>query len=99
MSRLLRHHHIRQPKAEVWWGDDRRYRLDFAFPEVRLVIEVDGWAAHFAPEQRRYDHRRDRALVQAGWTVLRYDWWEITYDAARVVQEIVETYARLAAAA
>jgi hypothetical protein len=99
MARLLRRYHIPEPKAEVWWGPDRRYRLDFAFPDLRLVIEVDGWAGHFAPEKRRSDHRRDRALRQAGWTVLRYDWWEVTYDAARVAQEIAETYRGLAAVA
>jgi very-short-patch-repair endonuclease len=99
MARVLRRHNIPDPKAEVSWGPDRRYRLDFAFPEVRLVIEVDGWAGHFAPEKRRYDHRRDRALRQAGWTVLRYDWWEVTYDADRVAQEISETYRELSAVA
>jgi very-short-patch-repair endonuclease len=70
-----------------------------AFPELRLVIEVDGYAAHFAPERQRYDRQRDHRLRRAGWTVLRYDWWEITYDAARVAREIAETYRALAALA
>lgn len=99
MARVLRRCNIPEPKAEVCWGPDRRYRLDFAFPDVRLVIEVDGWAGHFAPERRRSDHRRDYTLRQAGWTVLRYDWWEVTYDAARVAREIAETYRGLAAVA
>jgi very-short-patch-repair endonuclease len=99
MGRLLRRHKLPEPRAELWWGDDRRYRLDFAFSRVRLVIEVDGYAAHFAPERQRNDRRRDRALIRAGWTVLRYDWWEVTYDAERVAQEIAETYWRLLAAA
>jgi very-short-patch-repair endonuclease len=97
MGRLLRGQRIPRPKAEVWWGADRRYRLDFAFPQLRLVIEVDGYAAHFTPERQRYDRRRDRALNRAGWTVVRYDWWEVTYDSARVAQEIAETYWQLAA--
>jgi hypothetical protein len=99
MARVLRRCNIPEPKAEVCWGPDRRYRLDFAFADIRLVIEVDGWAGHFAPEKRRSDHQRDRRLWQAGWTVLRYDWWEVTYDAARVAQEIAETYRGLAAVA
>jgi very-short-patch-repair endonuclease len=98
-SRLLRRHQIPEPKAELWWGPDRSYRLDFAFPDLRLVIEVDGFAAHFAPEKQRYDRRRDNRLRRAGWTVLRYDWWEVTYDAARVAQEIAEIYRDLAAVA
>jgi hypothetical protein len=99
MSRLLRRYRIPEPRAELWWGPDRSYRLDFAFPEVRLVIEVDGYAGHFAPEQQRYDRRRDQRLRRAGWTVLRYDWWEVTYDAARVAQEIAGIYRELAAVA
>jgi hypothetical protein len=99
MGRLLRRHGIPEPRAELWWGPDRSYRLDFAFLEVRLVIEVDGYAAHFAPEQQRYDRRRDQRLRRAGWTVLRYDWWEVTYDAARVAQEIAGIYQHLAAVA
>lgn len=87
------------PKAEVCWGPDRRYRLDFAYPQLRLVIEVDGWAAHFLPEQQRRDHQRGNYLNRAGWTVLHYDWWEITYEADRVAREIADTYRRLRAAA
>jgi hypothetical protein len=99
LSRLLRRYQIPEPTAELWWGPNRSYRLDFSFPALRLVIEVDGYAAHFAPEKQRYDRRRDQQLRRAGWTVLRYDWWEVTYDAARVAQEIVGTYRELAAVA
>jgi very-short-patch-repair endonuclease len=99
MARLLRRHRIPEPRAELWWGPDRNYRLDFAFPEVRLVIEVDGYAGHFAPEKQRYDRRRDQRLRRAGWTVLRYDWWEVTCDAARVAEEIAGIYRHLAAVA
>ena len=87
------------PKAEVVWGPNRRYRLDFAYPHLRLAIEVDGWSAHFAPEQQRHDNRRANALTRAGWTVLHYDWWEVTYAAERVAAEIADTYNRLAAGA
>ncbi len=99
MARLFCLHGLPQPKAEVVWGPDRRYRLDFAYPRLRLAIEVDGWSAHFAPEQQRRDNRRANALARAGWTVLHYDWWEVTNAAERVAAEIADTYARLAAVA
>jgi hypothetical protein len=41
----------------------------------------------------------DHGLRRAAWTVLRYDWSEVTYDAARVAREIAETYGALAAVA
>ena len=98
-ARLMRRHRIPVPKAELCWGPHQRYRLDFAYPELRLVVEVDGWVAHLTPEKQRSDNRRDNALNRAGWTVLHYDWWEVTYDADRVAGEIADTYRRLAAAA
>ena len=96
MARLFVRHGLPQPQAEVVWGPSRRYRLDFAYPSLRLAIEVDGWSAHFAPEQQRYDNRRANALTRAGWTVLHYDWWEVTDDAERVADEIATTYRQLA---
>jgi hypothetical protein len=98
-ARLFRLYRLPRPEAEVAWGPNRRYRLDFAYPHLRLAIEVDGWSAHFAPEQQRYDNRRGNALTRAGWTVLHYDWWEVTYAPERVAAEIADTYNRLAAVA
>lgn len=98
MSRLLRRHRLPVPRAEVEWGPDRQYRLDFAYPDIRLAIEVDGWASHLTPEQQRRDHRRQRRLAMAGWTVLHFDWWEVTYEPERVAGEIAAAYRALAAA-
>jgi hypothetical protein len=97
MARLLLEYRLPVPKAEVDWGPQRRYRLDFAYPLVRLAIEVDGWSAHFTPEQQRWDRRRANSLSRAGWTVLHYDWWEVTYEPERVAKEIAEVYRHLAA--
>lgn len=96
-ARLLAGAGLPAPKAEVAWGPQRRYRLDFAYPALKLAIEVDGSAFHFTPEQQRRDHRRSNALMTAGWTVLRYNWWDITNDGQRVVAEVAAAYRALAA--
>jgi len=44
---------------------------DIAFPEQRLIIEMDGFAYHATPAQLRADHQRQNRLEAAGWTVLR----------------------------
>jgi very-short-patch-repair endonuclease len=98
MARLLHRHHLPVAKAEVEWGPDRQYRLDFAYPELRLAIEVDGWAAHLTPEKQRRDQRRQRRLTMAGWMVLHFDWWEVTHEPERVAEEIAAAYRSLAAA-
>ena len=50
----------------------RRYRLDFAYPEVKLAIEVDGFDPHNTRTAFDKDRARANDLVAAGWTVLRF---------------------------
>jgi very-short-patch-repair endonuclease len=55
----------------------RRFRLDIAFPEQRLDVEVDGWAYHRTKLRRQADIERDNLLTQAGWRVLRFSWEDV----------------------
>jgi hypothetical protein len=48
------------------------HERDFAWPEHRLVVEVDGHAYHAARGARENDHERDAELVLTGWRVLRF---------------------------
>jgi very-short-patch-repair endonuclease len=64
------------------------YVLDFAFPENRLAIEIDGWAWHSDIERFRQDRRRQNALVLAGWTVLRFTWHDLTTRPDAIVEQI-----------
>lgn len=64
------------------------YELDFAFPEHRLAVEVDGWAWHRDVERFRRDRQRQNALVLAGWTILRFTWHDLTQRAGEVIAVI-----------
>jgi hypothetical protein len=46
-----------------------RYRLDFAWEEVRVALEYDGFAAHVGRGLR--DAAREADLRRLGWTVIR----------------------------
>lgn len=47
--------------------------LDIAWPDVRLAVEPgDGWF-HSGNLAVRRDHARDRACVELGWQVIRFD--------------------------
>jgi hypothetical protein len=50
--------------------DGRRYRLDFAWPDRRVALEVDGFGPHSGYAAFHDDRRRDLALQSAGWRVL-----------------------------
>lgn len=52
-------------------------RVDFAWPDQRLVVEVDGYAFHADRVAYRNDRRRGNALVLAGWRVLRFSWEDV----------------------
>jgi hypothetical protein len=86
-ARLIRRYGIAVPEAEVVWGPDGRYRLDYAFPDRPLVLEVHGWIAHTPVQQRRATIRRNQ-LNRAGLTVLEYDWWQIVHEPDTVAVEI-----------
>jgi very-short-patch-repair endonuclease len=60
-------------------------RVDFAWQEAGLVVEVDGARWHVDPAR---DRARDNALAGLGWRVLRYTWAEVVHDEARVLAEI-----------
>jgi very-short-patch-repair endonuclease len=44
------------------------YIADFTAPSLRTVIEIDGKQHH---QRRAYDRRRDRAMTQRNWRVIR----------------------------
>ncbi len=49
-----------------------RYRLDFAWPDVKIALEADGWW-HRSPEGATGDRQRDSWLRSQGWVVFRVD--------------------------
>jgi REase_MTES_1575/Transcriptional regulator, AbiEi antitoxin len=50
----------------------RRYRIDLAYPELRIAIEIDGWEYHRTRTAFDKDRARANDLVVAGWHVLRF---------------------------
>ncbi|MGP6188566.1 MAG: Zn-binding domain-containing protein [Vulcanimicrobiaceae bacterium] len=61
---------------------------DFAYPEQKLLIYVDGLAWHNTRRQRILDARQQRTLSDMGWTVQRYLGCEIWSDAAACARSV-----------
>ncbi|QUQ70869.1 endonuclease domain-containing protein [Kutzneria sp. CA-103260] len=58
------------PQHSITTIDGRElYRLDFAWPEFRIAVEYDGYAAHAERQER--DRLRDEDLARRGWIVIR----------------------------
>jgi very-short-patch-repair endonuclease len=73
------------------------FRVDFYWPELRLVVETDGLRYHRTPAQQARDHVRDQAHIAAGLIPLRFTHWQIRYDPA-YVDETLTAVARRAGA-
>jgi very-short-patch-repair endonuclease len=50
------------------------FRVDFAWPAARVIVETDGWRAHGTRSAFERDRRRDLVLAAAGWLVVRITW-------------------------
>lgn len=63
-------------------------RVDFAWPEAMLVVELDGYEFHRGYGVFRDDRRRDRALELSGWRVLRYTKADLDEEPDVVITEV-----------
>jgi hypothetical protein len=62
---------------------------DFAWPDRKRIVEVDGFDAHSTPEQLQHDLRRQNALMNLGWEIRRFTAREVREDPDRVRREII----------
>lgn len=69
-------------------------RVDFAWVDLRLVIETDGFAFHADRRRYREDRRRGNALVLAGWRVLRFSWEDVVSYPEHVVEMVSGVFAQ-----
>ena len=65
-----------------------RGELDATWPDERLIVECDGFAAHGTREAFERDRERDRALQVAGWRVVRITWRQLTTDADTIARQL-----------
>ena len=51
--------------------------VDFAWPDRRLIVELDSWEYHRTRQAFEDDRRRDRYLKARGWTIIRVTWRDL----------------------
>lgn len=68
--------------------------VDFHWPELRLVLEVDGFEFHGGLEAFHRDRERDSALALAGHQVLRFTWRQLDKDRIRTAGALSAAIAR-----
>ncbi|NKE09679.1 MULTISPECIES: endonuclease domain-containing protein [Kocuria] len=70
------------PPFQVTVGGER-FRVDFAWEREKLILEFDGevkYSGQFGDPSGviRAEPRREKALTNAGWRVIRVDWAMVT---------------------
>jgi len=83
----IRHNIVAQLPVQAM-GEE--YTLDFAMPDLKLGIEVDGALFHSTEEQVASDKRRDGRLAQQGWTILRFTDKEVENKTRQVIEAIIQ---------
>ncbi|MGH9037806.1 MAG: DUF559 domain-containing protein [Acidimicrobiia bacterium] len=100
MARLLRnaklppavYHHVVRDSNGRFLAE-----VDFAYPELKLAIEVDGFEVHGTPRAMRKDFVRQNGLVPYRWLVLRFTWDQVVHQPDSVAAGIGTSLSALAA--
>jgi very-short-patch-repair endonuclease len=82
--RLCRRHRIPPPLTQ----QGEAPRIDFLWPDARLVVEVDGWQAHRTRIAFQRDRTTTNTLQLDGYTVLRFTWEDLTRRPTMVAAQI-----------
>ncbi|MGI9022004.1 MAG: type IV toxin-antitoxin system AbiEi family antitoxin domain-containing protein [Acidimicrobiales bacterium] len=91
MLRLCRQQGLPEPvcQHEVRSGARLVGRIDFAYVDHLVAIELDGYESHSSLDAFRRDRARQNDLVAMGWTVLRFTWDDVTHHPARVAHSVL----------
>jgi very-short-patch-repair endonuclease len=69
------------------------YEVDFAWLDQRVLVEVDGWAAHGHRLAFERDRARDAELAAMGYVVLRFTWRQVRDNPLLVAAQVARALA------
>ena len=73
------------------------YEYDFAFPELKIDVEIDG-GTHRSEKVKKIDERRDAFSKSQGWAVLRFPADKVKKDiisCINILQSIIDGRSRI----
>jgi len=71
----------------------RLLRPDCMWPEQRLLVELDGRAAHGTERAFESDRERDRVLLAEGWRSARVTWRQLRDEPEAVAADLRDSLA------
>jgi very-short-patch-repair endonuclease len=85
LRRLLRQAGLPQPVTDYPIGT---YRADFAWPNLKLVVEFDGFTTHGHKQAFSPDRERGAKLTSQGWSVMEITWDRLLDQPLAVIADI-----------
>jgi very-short-patch-repair endonuclease len=79
--RIVRRAGLPQPRSNLVIAGRER---DFAWPDLDVVVETDGWHAHGTRPAFERDRSRDAELAARGYAVLRFTYRQVRDEPVRV---------------
>jgi hypothetical protein len=76
---------IPPPRTNQWVGG---YEVDCVWPGSKLIVELDGRRFHDDGFSIPADRDKDEALSRAGFTILRFTYWQVTKQPGEVARAI-----------
>jgi very-short-patch-repair endonuclease len=84
-ERKLKRSRLPTPVRQLKIG---RRRIDYAYPDRKIAIELDGFATHSSAPAKQRDDRRRNELVLLGWNPLHFSWYDVHDDWPATAQTI-----------
>lgn len=66
------------------WADAEAGRVDFAWPDQRVIVEADGRRYHTRIDAFERDRLRDQLATAAGWRPIRFTWRQVVREPRHV---------------
>jgi len=70
------------------------FKIDLAYPEHKLAVELDGWEFHKARTAFDGDRARANLLIASGWTLVRFTSRSSTAEVVGCVQAVLRQSGR-----
>ena len=86
---FLRQRNLPLPRFNDWITCGAKcFQVDCHWPELRQIVELDGWQGHKSRTAFREDRARDRRLTAAGYTVTHITWNQLDDEPEEIASDL-----------
>jgi hypothetical protein len=89
-SPFLRRYHLPPPRYNDWilLPSGKRCQVDCHWPDLRQIVELDGWQGHGTKTAFREDRARARRLTAAGYSVTHITWSQLDDEPEAIAADL-----------